>query len=1194
MRKLKLFLLTALTMLTGGGNLAWADDVTIDITSTRLIDANLSSTSGWTITKTNVGNNYGHITDGEVPMIEFYHSWSANPGTSIGSTQEFSITQPVTLTSGTYRLSAYGFYREGDGNGTSKASLIAGSETTGLVGLESGGLNSYDGNNDAKKAADAFNKEAFLNTLEFTLDSKQTINVGVNGSINTYCSWCVVGPMTLVKVLEDDIELTELIINPSFEAGTYTGTKDASSSIEQNADGHKYATGWTYLIKQTGWSNIRDITDNPADGNKAFETWAGTPQEFKVYQTITNLPEGLYEVSASARTETSASNDICTYAKVSGETSYSAPFDVSDIKTPWNGSANWQTLTARFSIVGGGNAEIGIHSTKFMQFDDFKLTYLGVEPLLTELKSSFSARQSTATALLANSIYENITGSERTTLSTKKSVTPTESVAGWTTANNELRNAIDAFTAAKTNYDALANEITKATSLGIDASSYAATSSTTAATALTSTQNLKVAEYTYVSTTYAHGVSLGEWTTTGPTGSLSAQHWSGEANPYLEQSSEAWGTGSWTIKYEQNLELPAGNYVFKVAGRQANSDGVTLSLVAKQDETTLGSVSDFPRGDRGLGITTSGATSFDPNDTFCNTRDNSGANLQTNGGNGWEWRFVKFTLPSAATVNVSVNAVATTEHMWVSFCDASVLTDNEANISLIAYNIAMNNATLARDNSTYSNVKGQEKADLLAAIDADGSLDKSDADAIDAAKDALISATTTFTAAATVTAWNRLTSAIATADNISAAHTDATTAWNSSSTTAAGATTAANTLYQTLLTNVLPGSYTLGFEDGEYAPYNTAAVKAFYTEDAVDADKVAAGSSATLHSAITNCQPNDGSVNAISNSGNFVADISSIGWTHSEWVGQESNYVCVTSASSITYGGTTGFEMPLKANTVYELKFRHAGWDSSNEDGGGTVSVLNDASEGLAATNYDGNTGNYKGTDANYKNETFRFKTGAAGNYELTVAGRSGRSTVKGFSLKKLPTVSVTVSAAGLATFCHSSALDFTHQTVKAYKASLDGDNTVLFTRIYEIPAEEGIVIKGDADTYSIPVIPSADAIDGNLMVGTLSSTAVAASTTGSYNYILANGSNGVGFYNVASATTSGAGKAYLHSETALKKESNGSRIAFIFSDEETTGIAEIESKATREAKVFNLNGQQVNKPSKGMYIVNGKKVIFK
>ena len=56
------------------------------------------------------------------------------------------------------------------------------------------------------------------------------------------------------------------------------------------------------------------------------------------------------------------------------------------------------------------------------------------------------------------------------------------------------------------------------------------------------------------------------------------------------------------------------------------------------------------------------------------------------------------------------------------------------------------------------------------------------------------------------------------------------------------------------------------------------------------------------------------------------------------------------------------------------------------------------------------------------------------------------------------------------------------------------------------------------------------------------------------------------------------------------------SRIAIVFDDEETTGINAVENmKPEVEDNVYyNLNGQRVMNPGKGLYIVNGKKVIIK
>ena len=49
-----------------------------------------------------------------------------------------------------------------------------------------------------------------------------------------------------------------------------------------------------------------------------------------------------------------------------------------------------------------------------------------------------------------------------------------------------------------------------------------------------------------------------------------------------------------------------------------------------------------------------------------------------------------------------------------------------------------------------------------------------------------------------------------------------------------------------------------------------------------------------------------------------------------------------------------------------------------------------------------------------------------------------------------------------------------------------------------------------------------------------------------------------------------------------------------IDSDSETTGISEIENSKSKIENYYNLNGQRVEQPTKGLYIVNGKKVIVK
>lgn len=196
----KHILLTALVLLAFSGNVAAKKDVT----ATYLQNAQLTSLNGWSY-----GDNGYNYTDwqtnGDVPVIEFYNAWSANAGAPIGTTRNFHFTQTVTLPAGFYRLAVNAFYREGNGNGTnSKAYIFAGDKQQYIVGLPASGVASYTGSSDLYKAANAFSRGDFSNEFDFRLTEQQTITIGFRGYIDTYCSWCILGPVTLYQYTEDE------------------------------------------------------------------------------------------------------------------------------------------------------------------------------------------------------------------------------------------------------------------------------------------------------------------------------------------------------------------------------------------------------------------------------------------------------------------------------------------------------------------------------------------------------------------------------------------------------------------------------------------------------------------------------------------------------------------------------------------------------------------------------------------------------------------------------------------------------------------------------------------------------------------------------------------------------------------------------------------------------------------------------
>lgn len=178
--------------------------------SSQLQNADLNALTGWSYGDD--GFNYtAHKTDGATNVIEFYHTWSDKPGTAIGTTRNFHFTQKVTLPAGYYRLAVNAFYREGNGTDapTTKAYIFAGEKQqyiNAITPAQLTELGKKTGSNDLYKAAQAFKDGEYLNEFDFHLDSQQEIEIGFRGYIDTYCSWCILGPVTLYEYTAEDYE----------------------------------------------------------------------------------------------------------------------------------------------------------------------------------------------------------------------------------------------------------------------------------------------------------------------------------------------------------------------------------------------------------------------------------------------------------------------------------------------------------------------------------------------------------------------------------------------------------------------------------------------------------------------------------------------------------------------------------------------------------------------------------------------------------------------------------------------------------------------------------------------------------------------------------------------------------------------------------------------------------------------------
>ena len=210
----------------------------------------------------------------------------------------------------------------------------------------------------------------------------------------------------------------------------------------------------------------------------------------------------------------------------------------------------------------------------------------------------------------------------------------------------------------------------------------------------------------------------------------------------------------------------------------------------------------------------------------------------------------------------------------------------------------------------------------------------------------------------------------------------------------------------------------------------------------------------------------------------------------------------------------------------------------------------------------------------------------ATSNYQIraTEIVVNAESEPNGY-VTTLPTdVTVSISSAGWATYSSNYPLDFTGVTaLTAYTASKDGD-VVKFNKVTgKVPANTGLLVKGE--TANVPVCASAEAVS-NLLVGVTTDTPKDAGTI----FVLMKGSKGIGFYKNTNDFTLRANSAYLPAEAVPTTDAR----AFIALDDETTGIADVKAVKEDAEGMFDLQGRKVAKPTKGLYIVNGKKVVVK
>ncbi len=215
-------------------------------------------------------------------------------------------------------------------------------------------------------------------------------------------------------------------------------------------------------------------------------------------------------------------------------------------------------------------------------------------------------------------------------------------------------------------------------------------------------------------------------------------------------------------------------------------------------------------------------------------------------------------------------------------------------------------------------------------------------------------------------------------------------------------------------------------------------------------------------------------------------------------------------------------------------------------------------------------------------------------------------------------TETVTVGSIGKASFAAPVDLDFTNVSgLKAFTATGydKSTKTIWLTRVMKVQKGEGVLLKGDPNSYEIPSAAVQSRYE-NMFVGNTSGDEIQVQETsedGSQTnfYLKGDGS----FVSVKGYVNIKNNKCYLALPTSMVSVAASTRSSadsFIFEEPEiiklpisfrsldndgdgTTSIKDLTPALSKgEGEWYTLQGQRVAKPGKGVYIKNGKKVVIK
>ena len=200
-------------------------------------------------------------------------------------------------------------------------------------------------------------------------------------------------------------------------------------------------------------------------------------------------------------------------------------------------------------------------------------------------------------------------------------------------------------------------------------------------------------------------------------------------------------------------------------------------------------------------------------------------------------------------------------------------------------------------------------------------------------------------------------------------------------------------------------------------------------------------------------------------------------------------------------------------------------------------------------------------------------------SHSLFSCYQSNQAAIQLYRYEPDTSFDISIGATGYRTIV--TAKDVTvPEGVEAYVVTENNDKDVILAQVTTLVAGEPYILKGAKGSYTLTVAEQAERPATNMLE-------ISDETTGTGVFVLANKSKGVGFYRWVGGPL-GAGRVYLPAVTS------SNAIEYLGFGDDATGIHSIDNGQLTIDNVYDLSGRRVAQPSKGLYIINGKKVVLK